>query len=100
MLVVFRDEKPAENTGMLIVLEAFRRLFSRKDIWQVRILRFLEAPLGNGLFATQDVLAEIVGISRKSIIQNMKKLQKSGMIRRIGADKNGYWEVVGRRSFL
>ncbi len=44
MHVDFRDEKPAENAGILIVPGAFRWLFSRKDIWQVRILRFLEAP--------------------------------------------------------
>ena len=43
---------------------------------------------------TQEKLAEIVGISRKSIIANMKQLQENGFIKRIGADKNGYWQVV------
>lgn len=43
---------------------------------------------------TQAELATIVGITRKSIISNMKKLQENGLINRIGADKNGYWEVV------
>ena len=43
---------------------------------------------------TQEKLAEIVGISRKSIIANMKHLQENGFIKRIGADKNGYWQVV------
>ena len=43
---------------------------------------------------TQEKLAEIVGISRKSIITNMKHLQENGFIKRIGADKNGYWQVV------
>ena len=42
---------------------------------------------------TQEKLAE-VGISRKSIIANMKHLQENGFIKRIGADKNGYWQVV------
>ncbi|HAL18360.1 MAG TPA: hypothetical protein DCO86_01895 [Spirochaetaceae bacterium] len=44
MFVDFRDEKPAENTEILSYFEAFRRLFSRKDIWQVWTLGFLEAP--------------------------------------------------------
>ena len=43
---------------------------------------------------TQEKLAEIIGISRKSIIANMKQLQENGFIKRIGADKNGYWQVV------
>ena len=43
---------------------------------------------------TQEELAKIVGITRKSIISNMKKLQENGLIKRIGADKNGYWQIV------
>lgn len=44
-------------------------------------------------FITQEELVRIVGISRKSIIENMKKLQTNGIIKRIGADKNGHWQV-------
>ncbi len=36
---------------------------------------------------TQEGLANIVGIARKNIIANMKKLQEKGLIKRIGADK-------------
>lgn len=44
-------------------------------------------------YITQEELADIVGIVRKNIIANMKKLQENGLIKRIGADKNGYWQV-------
>lgn len=44
-------------------------------------------------FVTQEELAEIVGIARKNIVANMKKLQTNGLIKRVGADKNGYWQV-------
>lgn len=47
----------------------------------------------NNPFITQEELASIVGIARKNIISNMKKLQGNGLIKRIGADKNGYWQV-------
>lgn len=47
----------------------------------------------NNPFITQKGLASIVGIARKNIISNMKKLQENGLIKRIGADKNGYWQV-------
>ena len=46
-------------------------------------------------FVTQEELAQIIGLSRKSIIQNMKKLQDNGLLKRVGADKNGHWEVLG-----
>ena len=45
-------------------------------------------------FVTQEELAQIIGLSRKSIIQNMKKMQENGLLKRIGADKNGHWEVL------
>ena len=44
-------------------------------------------------FATQEELSEIVGITRKSINENMKKLQSLKIIERIGADKNGHWKI-------
>ena len=47
----------------------------------------------NNPFITQKELAEIVGIAKKNIVSNMKKLQKNGLIKRVGADKNGYWQV-------
>ena len=44
---------------------------------------------------TQNELAEKIGVSVRSIIRNMKKLQEAGLVRRVGADKNGYWKVQG-----
>ena len=45
-------------------------------------------------YATQSELADIIGISRIHINKNMVKLQNMGFIKRIGADKNGHWEIV------
>jgi len=47
----------------------------------------------NNPHITQDELSEAVGIARLNIIKNMKKLQEQNLIKRIGADKNGYWQV-------
>ena len=46
-------------------------------------------------FITQEELADIVGIAKKNIIANMKKLQTNGLIKRVGADKNGHW-LIGK----
>ncbi|WP_191014150.1 Fic family protein [Treponema zioleckii] len=45
-------------------------------------------------FITQEELSSIVGIARLNINKNMKKLQEQGIIKRVGADKNGHWEVI------
>lgn len=44
-------------------------------------------------YITQEELADFIGITKKSITANMKKLQNSGLIKRIGANKNGYWQI-------
>ena len=48
----------------------------------------------NNPHITQDELSEAVGIARLNIIKNMKKLQEQNLIKRIGADKNCYWQVA------
>ena len=52
--------------------------------------RKIIAAIKNNPHITQDELSEAVGIARLNIIKNMKKLQEQNLIKRIGADKNGY----------
>ncbi len=54
--------------------------------------KIIEA-ISNNPHITQKELTNIIGITRKSITANMKKLQENGLIKRIGANKNGYWQV-------
>lgn len=44
---------------------------------------------------TMSELAESIGLSVKGIEKNIKTLREHGIIRRIGPDKGGYWEVIG-----
>ena len=46
-------------------------------------------------YVTQSELAGTLGISLVHVNKNMKKLQGLGLIRRVGPDKGGHWEVVG-----
>jgi len=39
-------------------------------------------------------LAELIGISTRAVEKQIRKLQTDGKIKRIGADKGGYWEVI------
>ena len=44
-------------------------------------------------FITKMELADLLQISPRWVARKMKALQASGEIRRVGADKNGHWEV-------
>jgi ATP-dependent DNA helicase RecG len=39
-------------------------------------------------------LSEIIGISTTAIDKNIQQLKKKGLLKRIGPDKGGYWEIV------
>ena len=39
-------------------------------------------------------LAELLQVSPRWIARKMKELQATGEIRRVGADKNGWWDVL------
>ena len=39
-------------------------------------------------------MAEIIGVDRRNIARNIKKLKEQGAVRRVGPDKGGFWEVI------
>ncbi len=43
---------------------------------------------------TRQGMADLIGISPNGIKYHLNQLQKKGVVRRIGPDKSGYWEVV------
>ena len=45
-------------------------------------------------FVSYEELAELLGIPRRTLARRMKELASAGAIRRVGAAKNGYWEVI------
>ena len=59
-------------------------------------LKILET-LGMKPTCTYDELSEKLGISRRAITKQIKKLRDAGKLRRVGPDKGGYWEVVADR---
>ena len=39
-------------------------------------------------------MADPIGIIRRAVAKHIRSLQDKGMIKRIGSDKGGYWEVI------
>lgn len=44
--------------------------------------------------ATIADLAEVIGVSNRTIERNLKRLQEQSLLRRVGPDKGGHWEVT------
>lgn len=44
--------------------------------------------------ATIADLAQVIGVSDRTIERNLNRLQKRNLLRRVGPDKGGHWEVV------
>ena len=45
--------------------------------------------------ATAQSISKEVGIAPRNVQEHLKNLQKAGILRRIGPDKGGHWEVLG-----
>ena len=45
-------------------------------------------------YATYDEIANLLGVARSTVGRNIDTLKKKSVIRRVGGDKNGYWEVL------
>ena len=48
----------------------------------------------NTLITTSEI-AEKVGVTPKGVEWNIGKLKKEGLIKRVGPDKGGHWEIRG-----
>ncbi len=48
-------------------------------------------------FISADVMAKTFGVSLRAVEKQLASLKKQGLLRRIGPDKGGHWEVVEKR---
>ena len=56
----------------------------------MRILSILQT----NKFATYDDIAKQLDIERTTVWRNLDTLKKEGIVKRIGGNKNGHWEVL------
>lgn len=45
-------------------------------------------------YITQSELSKVCGITEDGIYWNIKKLKEGGIVRRVGPDKGGHWELL------
>ncbi|MEE3435163.1 MAG: HTH domain-containing protein [Treponema sp.] len=57
--------------------------------------KIIEMIKQNSEITTQE-MADNLGITRRAVAKSIAKLQEQGVVRRVGADKGGHWEVLDR----
>jgi len=45
-------------------------------------------------YVTTQEMADAIGIIRRTVAKHVRSLQDQGIIKRIGPDKGGHWEVI------
>ena len=66
---------------------------SEVDTTQKSTQKILDLICENPYVTTQE-MADSIGIIRRTIAKHIKSLQDKGIIKRIGPDKGGHWEVI------
>ena len=68
-------------------------MMSGKESSQKSSQKILELMRQNPAITTME-LAQLLNISRRAIAKQTALLKEKGLIRRIGPDKGGHWEVL------
>ena len=83
-------QEPKEKSARGLVEKVGRRLVARLAETQRKILKLMRA---NPHISKRELAAGIE-ISTTAIDKNIASLKAKGLLRRIGPDKGGHWEVV------
>jgi len=65
------------------------------DTTQKTTQKILDQIKANPYISRQE-LAELCGLTSDGIKYNIRKLREKGIIKRIGPDKGGHWEVIDK----
>lgn len=95
------------NTRFEEIVGEFHTVFKRKSSGKGEIIKKVETPyeitdnqmrileeMKKNIEVTTIELSKIIGISRRKILANIKKLKEKELIRRMGSRKKGYWYII------
>ena len=55
--------------------------------------KILASIRANPFVGTQE-MADMIGVERSTVARAIAKLKRAGVLRRVGPDKGGHWEVI------
>jgi ATP-dependent DNA helicase RecG len=88
-----KDETPGKAVGKIVGKEQERFKESSEKTSEKTSEKILRLITENKNITIAE-LAKTAGVAPRSIERNIQNLQKQGLLRRIGPDKGGHWEVV------
>lgn len=85
--------EPVFNTkGMFSVIFHRRVQEKTREKTREKIVRLVQI---NNTITTKE-LAEIIGVSEKGIEFHISRLKSENILKRVGPDKGGHWEIIGK----
>jgi ATP-dependent DNA helicase RecG len=85
-------ERVGEMVGEMVGERVGERVGEKLTPNQLKMMRIIvKEP-----YISAAKLADRIGISLRKIEENLRKLKQKNVLRRVGADRGGYWEVVTR----
>ena len=90
-IVIWRPER-ADNRGSGALKSTQKTL---QKTLQKTPQKILAAICANPFVGTQE-MADMIGVERSTVARAIAKLKRDGILRRVGPDKGGHWEVVER----
>ncbi len=86
IIELIRESHDITNLNNMLVEQVGRKLVES----QIKILLLIS----ENSKITKKEMSEVIGISTTAIDKNIDKLKSLGVLKRIGPDKGGYWEIV------
>lgn len=83
-----------EETLMTLFIEDKKNALSEKDQSTQKNVEKIRRAMEENPHITIKELTVLVGLSRRGVEENIRKLQANGVIRRVGPDKGGHWEII------
>ena len=88
----YMKKMSVKDTGN--ITEKSHKSHSKVTVILTEVQQNIVNAIKQNQFVSQTEIAKELSLARETVNRNMKKLQEKGIIKRIGADKNGHWEVI------
>lgn len=88
----YMKKMSVKDTGK--ITEKSHKSHSKVTVNLTEVQQNIVNAIKQNQFVSQTEIAKELSLARETVNRNMKKLQEKGIIKRIGADKNGHWEVI------
>ena len=89
---ILKAMSDGDNTNSEVTEKVAEKVTEKLSETEERIIALIQS----NPYITQKMLSEAIGLTRPYVGRKLLGLQARNIIRRVGPDKGGYWEVLRR----